>query len=72
MEAKLNKGRIVRNKPVFTIIPSVPAMYRFMQENRPNLSRDEAYTPVSRNKYNQNLYHLRVYKSSTAAFMPTK
>lgn len=70
MEAKLNKGRIVRNKPVFTIIPSVPAMYRFMQENRPNLRKDVAYTPVSGNKQQPGLYHLRVYKSPTAAFTP--
>lgn len=72
MEVKQNKGRIVRGKPVFTIIPSVPAMHKFMQENRPNLRKDVAYTPVSRNKFNSELLHLRVYRSSTSAFSGRK
>ncbi len=68
MEAKRNEGRIVRGKPVFTIIPSVLARESFMQEDRPNLRKDVAYTPVSRNKFNSGLLHLRVYRSSTSAF----
>ena len=63
----------VRNKKrVMVYADSDEAVRKWEQENSNVRNREHAYTPVRTNPNDNTLFHLRIYRSPTAAFLPVK